>query len=607
MSVPGRYNRRHQVCALLLVATLGTAMAQNGPRPCLDSCEVQERRGDYSAAMASVQRAVRLATETGDTLSLARALLRTGMQAQRTSDLNAALENYLSALRLFEAIDDAEGQAQAHNHIGTVHHYDEDQDKAADHYRRALAIWQRMGDPEKLALPYNNLGALLEDNGMPDSALYYHRLGLALRETGGDPVWIGVAWSHIGLCHDQAGRTDSALFYLERAQTILREKGSKSTLGHVRRMLGIAHLHAGRPAEARRWCQDALAFALAAGSRYQEQQTCECLYKANAALGHHAEAYAQLLRSTTLRDSLFGAERARERTRIELTHEFERQQLADSLVRADRQRNDEILHASQLGREREQKRVWFWSSIGVLALAIALWNRLYVMRRSRNTVRMERERSDGLLRNILPGPIAEELKAHGRARAREVEGVSILFTDFNDFTKLSEQMDAQALVGEIDACFKVFDAICLRHGIEKIKTIGDAYMCAGGLPASREGSAESTVRAALEMQDAIERRAAERSAAGLPAFRMRAGIHTGTVVAGIVGDTKFQYDLWGDAVNIAARMESASEVGRVNISAATFALVKDAPGLSFAARGGVHAKGKGELAMFFVEPDRGES
>jgi len=215
-------------------------------------------------------------------------------------------------------------------------------------------------------------------------------------------------------------------------------------------------------------------------------------------------------------------------------------------------------------------------------------------------LRKERDRSDELLLNILPHEVAEELKRTGAAAAKHFDQASVLFTDFKGFTTMSEKVGAAELLEELNTCFKAFDDIIGTHGVEKIKTIGDAYMCAGGLPDPKTSSPADVVFAALEMQAFMEKRRIEREAQGKLAFVMRVGIHTGPVVAGIVGVKKFQYDIWGDTVNTASRMESSGEVGQVNISSATYELVKGVPGLVFTPRGKVNAKGKGEMEMFFV-------
>ncbi len=216
-------------------------------------------------------------------------------------------------------------------------------------------------------------------------------------------------------------------------------------------------------------------------------------------------------------------------------------------------------------------------------------------------LRAEKERSDELLLNILPYEVAEELKDTGKAAAKHFDQATVLFTDFSGFTQLSERVSPQELVAELNACFKEFDEVLATYHIEKIKTIGDAYMAAGGLPDPQHGSPRDVVLAALDMQACMVRHKAERDAFGKPFFEMRVGIHTGPVVAGIVGVKKFQYDIWGDTVNTASRMESSGQVGRVNISEATYLLLKNEPGLHFTPRGKVQAKGKGEMEMYFVE------
>jgi len=222
-----------------------------------------------------------------------------------------------------------------------------------------------------------------------------------------------------------------------------------------------------------------------------------------------------------------------------------------------------------------------------------------VVERTRE-LREAKKRTDDLLLNILPEEVAEELKAKGHADAKHFDQVTILFTDFKGFTEASEKLSPQELVEELNTCFKAFDGLITERGIEKIKTIGDAYMCAGGLPVPSSSTPTGVVQAALEMQAFMVARKKERDALGKPAFEMRVGIHTGPVVAGIVGVKKFAYDIWGDTVNTASRMESSGEVGQVNISESTYALVKNEPGLTFTPRGKVQAKGKGEMEMYFV-------
>ncbi|MBL7947198.1 MAG: nuclear transport factor 2 family protein [Flavobacteriales bacterium] len=220
-------------------------------------------------------------------------------------------------------------------------------------------------------------------------------------------------------------------------------------------------------------------------------------------------------------------------------------------------------------------------------------------------LRVERDRSRDLLLNILPGEVAEELMAKGYAEAKLFDRATILFTDFKGFTAMSEVVTPQQLVRDLNECFSAFDRITAKYGIEKIKTIGDAYMAAGGLPTPNTTHALDVIQAALEMRDFIAEGKARKQAAGQPYFEIRIGIHTGPVVAGIVGVKKFQYDIWGDTVNTASRMESSGDVGRVNISGSTYRATTHHKNLAFTPRGMVQAKGKGELEMYFVSRSLG--
>ncbi|MBL7812431.1 MAG: hypothetical protein JNL57_09440 [Bacteroidetes bacterium] len=214
-------------------------------------------------------------------------------------------------------------------------------------------------------------------------------------------------------------------------------------------------------------------------------------------------------------------------------------------------------------------------------------------------LQQQTEKAESLLLNIFPVEIAEELKASGKSLARRHEHVTVMFTDFVNFTRFSENMSPESLVSELDAYFGKFDEIITRHGLEKIKTIGDAYLCAGGIPTYDPDHAIKVVAAAIEIRDTVQRWREKRESKNLPAFQLRIGIHSGPVVAGVVGTRKFAWDIWGDTVNIAARVEQEGQPGRINISRATWELIQEK--YTCTPRGLVHAKNKGEVEMYFVD------
>jgi class 3 adenylate cyclase len=211
----------------------------------------------------------------------------------------------------------------------------------------------------------------------------------------------------------------------------------------------------------------------------------------------------------------------------------------------------------------------------------------------------ERRKSDELLLNTLPHKIADELKQTGKVKPVSYESTSVLFTDFKDFTKLAEQLTPEELVDELDYCFSYFDTVIEAHNLEKLKTIGDSYMCVAGIPTPTQTHAIDTVLAALQIRAFMAWRKQEKIQNNQPYWEIRIGIHSGSLLAGVIGTKKFTYDVWGDAVNIASRMESSSLPGAINISQSTFELVKDF--FDCEHRGKVAAKHKGFIDMYFVK------
>jgi ligand-binding sensor domain-containing protein/class 3 adenylate cyclase len=256
---------------------------------------------------------------------------------------------------------------------------------------------------------------------------------------------------------------------------------------------------------------------------------------------------------------------------------------------------------------------WFKTLIGVFLAAslytIYRWRTASLRRQKRKleqTVKIrtaevvkQKEKSDELLLNILPSEVAEELKEKGYTTARSFDEVTVLFSDIKGFTNVAEKMTAQQLVKEIDTYFSAFDNIMVNYGLEKIKTIGDAYIAAGGLPEKNSATAHNVIEAAIAMQQEVEKLKQERVTSNKPYFELRIGVHTGPVVAGVVGIKKFQYDIWGDTVNLAARMEQSGVPGKINISQQTYELVKEQ--FNFVHRGKIEAKNKGDIDMYFVD------
>lgn len=599
-------------------------------------------RGNYDKALTAFKSALQIMERSGDQYEIAACLNNLGITYKSKGNYSEALKSYARASSIFEKIDHRRGAAVALSNIGVIHQYQGNYTKALDYYERARITYEKLGNQKGLIMMLNNVGLIYNNQSEYIKALDYFERSLAIQEELNDQKGIGLSLNNIGLAHESLGdykkaleyferslstrekvddqkgiagslgnigsiykilgRNNEALAYYERALSILEENSDQQGIATSLSNMGSIFQSQGQSQKALRYCKRSLEISEEIGLLKEQKSACRCLYNIYKTRGDGTEALVYLEKANAIDDSLNTKETSKKLQQME----FEKKMLQDSIAKAEEVRLIEVAHREEVRQKNNTRNVLIGSSCMLLLLAGGLYSRWRYMRKSRDIISKEKDRSENLLLNILPADIAAELKEKGRADARDFDMVSIIFTDFKGFTEASAKMSAQDLVSEINTCFKAFDGIMAKYGVEKIKTIGDAYMAAGGLPLPTDDSVKNTVLAALDMQAFISQRKTEMDSVGKPAFEMRVGVHTGPVVAGIVGVKKFQYDIWGDTVNTASRMESSGAVGKVNISQATYELLKEDPQLSFESRGKVQAKGKGEIEMYFVERSPGD-
>jgi class 3 adenylate cyclase len=299
---------------------------------------------------------------------------------------------------------------------------------------------------------------------------------------------------------------------------------------------------------------------------------------------------------TNTKESFFKGSTKQKVAEMQSTFDFKKKRQKDSLLNEKEKLRSELAFKDALHKRKNERNIFIICVFGILVLMGGLWSRLRYIKRTASEIKNEKARSEDLLLNILPFEVAEELKTKGSAEAKQFDNVTVLLTDFVNFTHAVENMTPQTLIDELHACFKKFDEIVRKFKIEKIKTSGDSYLAVCGLPLSDPNHAENMVNAAIEINNFMQERYEQ---LGEKTFRIRIGINSGSVIAGIVGVDKFAYDIWGDTVNIAARMEQNSHPGKINISGSTYELVKDKFDCTY--RGKIEAKNKGEIDMYFIE------
>ena len=601
---------------------------------------VAEFTGHIDSAVSCYRRVYEYFKSVSDTdrqLSYLANIAGANKRKQRYDD---SAEMYREILALATDVGSKPFMAKAYKGLGDIGNYQGLYNLALENYGKSITLYEQTENLNSLLNVKSNRALVFMAQGEYESALQIHRETLAAFRKMGKEKGILEDYQVLGEIHSALGNTDSALWYyqasLEIARKINYPRGEANSLGQ----LAQVYLDLGNTAKAeksarlainlfgemsnefRQWKTSLiLAEVLFTRNRIDEaaklasmcyrkgeelkilslrKDAAELQYKIYSKQGQFRDALSMLEIAQMLSDSLRNEELRKSAIRADLEYNYHKESLADSLMAAEERYELSLAYNEKL-EVQKRRETWISASVVVvLLLAGGLFSRVRYVQRSKKRLQTEKERSDELLLNILPFEVAEELKIHGKSEARDFDQVTVIFTDFKEFTQTAEELSAKELVNEINTCFRKFDQIIEDHGIEKIKTIGDSYMAAGGLHKPRHTEVKDVVLAGIEMQEFMIERKKQRNAKGLAAFEMRVGINTGPVVAGIVGVKKFQYDIWGDTVNTASRMESHGAVGKVNISQQTYDYVKDDSILTFQSRGKLAVKGKGEITMYFV-------
>ena len=558
-------------------------------------------KGDFAQSLEYHKLSLKYRTEAGYKKGIAASYNSFGVVYTSLGNYPEALKNLMISVEKADEINDKEIKAWDYTCIADVYFKQSAPDKGLDYALKAYDIYKVSGDKWGGGISYclnllANAYLLKKDFS---KAVEYAQLGYERIMIENNVTNISAGALTLGYMYAEDGKYDKALEYNLKAMESATASNQKMNVASAQNNLGILYTRVAQDptgkwmdgkifektteANLRRaseYLKKAEPAIVESDDKYLLIENYEAHALALELLGDYRNALTTYKKFRKLKDSLFSQENQSQIRELEVKKEQDLRQKESEIT---------LLKVERTRKERNYL-------IGGLVLFAALSLSLYYRYRSRKS-------SEELLLNILPEEVADEIKTTGAAKAKAYTMVTVMFTDFEDFTKVSENVSAELLVNEIHTCFSAFDLIIQRYKIEKIKTIGDAYMCASGLPVSSYTHATDMVAAAIEIRDYMLYRKKEKEAKGETPFELRIGIHTGPVVAGVVGTKKYAYDIWGDTVNIAARMEQNSETGKINISGTTYELVKEK--FNCAYRGKIPAKNKGEIDMYFVEEKTG--
>ncbi len=511
-------------------------------------------------------------------------------------DYIKSLSYFLKAKDILINLKDLYGISEVYNCLGNLYNKLGDYDKALSYYQECLKENKRINNTLGIGTAYGNIAKNYCDKEKYKEALPFYFKSAEVLKTLNKKDHLATVYYNISLIYNEFADYDNALYYYDKTLKLLEGLNDKVFMALIYMNVGSVNVTQGNYDKALKSVIKSIQLSKELGIKEYIKTNYKSLSELYSKLNNYQKAYEYYVLYSQYKDSISGEEVIKQFDELNVKYETKLKDKENKLLKKDNEAKSE-----KLKRKIIQNTWLIIGSCLLFVIAFVVYRSYRTKKRDNTIISAEKQRSDMLLLNILPAETAEELKSLGKASAKDYDMVTVMFTDFKGFTMLAEKLTPARLVSEIDYCFKEFDRIVMKYRIEKIKTIGDAYMCAGGLPSANETNPVDIVSAGLEIQHFMETYKKDRQSKGEVFFEIRIGIHTGPVVAGVVGIKKFAYDIWGDTVNIASRMESSGEVGKVNISGTTYEFVKD----KFACthRGKIEAKNKGVIDMYFVEKE----
>ena len=525
-------------------------------------------------------------------LYLYRGYYQKGTKNRLIGNLNEALKDFFNGGKAAIKAKSINGEGISYMAIADVYSVMGNSNNAEIYYTKSIQLLRKSNDSISLASALLNAGDEYSKNKKFGLALTnFEEAGVIFKKidySSGTAYTLG----NIGMVYAKIGKSELAKSYITKSMNILEELNDYYAISDYLLYMSDIYLMQNNWPAALRYAKRSLQLAEQYGLKEQISNSNLKISELYQIAKNPKESLRFYKNHIAYRDSITNLKSVQQMADIRTNYEVSQKQIEVDLLEKDSQ--------IQKLKEKKQQNIIYATAISlllILIITIGFYRRYKFIKKTNGIIEEEKNRSNQLLLNILPEETALELKRSGKVQAKKFDSVTVLFADFEGFTKYSENLSPEKLVESIDFYFSKFDTIMDKYNLEKIKTVGDAYMCAGGLPFPTKDHAHKIVLAALEIAQFVEA-SKNVNSENQTRFEIRIGINTGPIVAGVVGIKKFSYDIWGDTVNIASRMESNSEAGKINISDFTYNIIKNDFDCKY--RGEIEVKNKGMMKMYFV-------